>query len=63
MAQTRVIRQVLDIQLLHEKLMGMYVLSDGLHHSMWMGEAEKDELMALTDSEFVIEAERILHEE
>lgn len=63
MAQTRLIKQVLNIQLLHEKLMGMYVITDGLHHSAWFDDEQKDELLALSDSEFVIECERILHEE
>jgi len=62
MAKTKVIKQVLSIQLLHEAIMNMYVVTDGIHHSMWMNEHEKDELLTLSDSEFVIECERIIEE-
>jgi hypothetical protein len=57
-----IVRQVLNFQLIFEPLQRMYVVTDGIHYSLWFDSYTKDELLVMDDDDFVTECENMLED-
>jgi len=58
---TRIIRQVDKYILYYEPLQRMYSVTDEVDVSVWFDSYTKDELVNMTDEEFITECEDLLN--